>query len=34
MARVYVSSTFTDLKAERQAVMDWLVAARHQVVHA
>ena len=25
MARVYVSSTITDLRAERQAVMDWLV---------
>src|SRR5215469_16488228 len=34
MARVYVSSTITDLKAERQAVMDWLVAAQHQVVHS
>jgi hypothetical protein len=34
MARVYVSSTITDLKAERQAVVDWLVAAQHQVVHS
>jgi hypothetical protein len=34
MVRVYVSSTVTDLKAERQAVMDWLVAAQHQVVHS
>ncbi len=34
MARVYVSSTITDLRAERQAVMDWLVAAQHQVVHS
>ena len=32
MARVYVSSTIADLKRERQAVMDWLVAARHQAV--
>jgi hypothetical protein len=28
MARVYVSSTIADLEAERQAVIDWLVAAR------
>jgi Domain of unknown function (DUF4062) len=34
MARVYVSSTISDLRAERQAVMDWLVAAQHQVVHS
>jgi hypothetical protein len=34
MARVYVSSTVADLKQERQAVMDWLVAARHQPVHS
>jgi hypothetical protein len=34
MARVYVSSTITDLRDERQAVMDWLVAAQHQVVHS
>jgi hypothetical protein len=34
MARVYVSSTITDLTAERQAVIDWLVAAQHQVVHS
>ena len=34
MARVYVSSTITDLEAERQAVIDWLVAAQHQVVHS
>src|SRR5215831_18562959 len=34
MAKVYVSSTITDLRAERQAVMDWLVAAQHQVVHS
>lgn len=34
MAKVYVSSTIADLKRERQAVMDWLVAARHQVVHS
>jgi len=34
MARVYVSSTIADLKKERQAVIDWLVAADHQVVHS
>jgi Domain of unknown function (DUF4062)/Tetratricopeptide repeat len=34
MARVYVSSTITDLKRERQAVMDWLVAAQYQPVHS
>src|SRR5215831_5179480 len=34
MARVYVSSTVVDLAAERQAVIDWLVAAQHQVVHS
>jgi Domain of unknown function (DUF4062) len=34
MVKVYVSSTVTDLRAERQAVMDWLVAAQHQVVHS
>jgi hypothetical protein len=34
MAKVYVSSTIADLKAERQAVIDWLVAAQHQVVHS
>ena len=34
MAKVYVSSTIVDLKQERQAVMDWLAAARHQVVHS
>src|SRR5215472_9553537 len=34
MAKVYVSSTIADLKAERQAVIDWLVAAGHQVVHS
>ena len=32
MAKVYVSSTIADLKQERQAVMDWLRAARHQAV--
>src|SRR6516164_6184051 len=32
MAKVYVSSTIADLEAERQAVIDWLVAAQHQVV--
>ena len=34
MARVYVSSTIADLKRERRAVMDWLVAAGHQPVHS
>jgi hypothetical protein len=34
MARVYVSSTLTDLEPERRAVMDWLMAARHQPVHS
>jgi hypothetical protein len=34
MARVYVSSTVADLQQERQAVMDWLVAAGHQPVHS
>src|SRR5215472_5863203 len=34
MAKVYVSSTVADLKRERQVVMDWLVAAQHQVVHS
>ena len=34
MARVYVSSTISDLKSERRAVMGWLVAAGHQPVHS
>ena len=34
MAKVYVSSTVVDLEAERRAVIDWLVAAQHQVVHS
>jgi hypothetical protein len=34
MARVYVSSTIADLKRERRAVMEWLVAAGHQPVHS
>jgi hypothetical protein len=34
MARVYVSSTIADLRRERQAVIDWLVDAQHQVVHS
>jgi hypothetical protein len=34
MAKVYVSSTVADLEAERQAVVDWLVAAQHQIVHS
>src|SRR5215471_9136859 len=32
MAKVYVSSTFADLRPERQAVLDWLRLARHQAV--
>jgi hypothetical protein len=32
MARVYVSSTITDLRRERREVLDWLVAAGHQPV--
>src|SRR5262249_58765452 len=32
MTKVYVSSTIADLKQERQAVVDWLRAARHQAV--
>jgi hypothetical protein len=32
MAKVYVSSTIADLKPERQAVLDWLRAARHLAV--
>jgi hypothetical protein len=32
MAKVYVSSTIIDLKRERQAVLEWLRAARHQAV--
>ena len=34
MAKVYISSTVVDLKAERQAVIDWLIAANHQPVHS
>src|SRR5215813_15136875 len=32
MARVYVSSTIIDLERERQAVLEWLLRARHQAV--
>jgi tetratricopeptide (TPR) repeat protein len=32
MVKVYVSSTILDLKPERQAVKEWLLAARHQAV--
>ena len=32
MARVYVSSTIVDLRQEREAVLEWLRAARHQAV--
>jgi hypothetical protein len=34
MARVYLSSTISDLKRERRTVMDWLVASGHQPVHS
>ena len=34
MARVYVSSTIADLERERRAVLEWLRAAQHQVVHS
>ena len=34
MAKIYVSSTIADLSAERKAVIDWLVQARHQPVHS
>jgi hypothetical protein len=34
LARVYVSSTVADLKRERRAVMEWLVAAGHLPVHS
>jgi hypothetical protein len=32
VAKVYVSSTIADLKPERQVVLDWLRAARHQAI--
>jgi len=32
MTKIYVSSTIADLKWERQAVLEWLRAARHQAV--
>jgi Domain of unknown function (DUF4062)/Tetratricopeptide repeat len=34
MIKVYVSSTVADLRQERQAVIDWLVAAQHLPVHS
>ena len=34
MAKVYVSSTIADLRQERRAVVEWLVAAGHQPVHS
>jgi tetratricopeptide (TPR) repeat protein len=34
MTKVYLSSTLLDLKEERQAVTDWLVAAGFQPVHS
>ena len=33
MARIYVSSTVDDLRNERLAVMEWLVADGHQPIH-
>ena len=32
MAKVYVSSTISDLTEERRVVLDWLRLARHQAV--
>ncbi len=34
MAKVYLSSTVLDLKDERRAVSDWLIAADHQPMHS
>jgi len=34
MVKVYVSSTIADLRRERQAVVDWLVAAGPSPHHA
>ena len=34
MAKVYLSSTLLDLRAERQAITDWLIAAGFQPVHS
>ena len=34
VARVYVSSTVADLRAERAAVFDWLRLARHQAIES
>jgi tetratricopeptide (TPR) repeat protein len=34
MAKVYISSTVTDLETERRATMDWLLQAGHQPVHS
>jgi len=34
MAKVYVSSTIVDLEAERKAVFDWLLDAKHQPLHS
>ncbi len=34
MAVVYLSSTFVDLKDEREAVTQWLIKARHEVRHS
>jgi Domain of unknown function (DUF4062) len=34
VAKIYVSSTVADLRRERREVLDWLVAAQHQVVHS
>jgi hypothetical protein len=34
LAIVYLSSTFVDLKDEREAVTQWLIKARHEVRHS
>ena len=34
MAKVYLSSTVSDLERERRVVLDWLVAAKHQPIHS
>lgn len=34
MAVVYLSSTYLDLKEEREAVTQWLIKARHEVRHS
>jgi hypothetical protein len=34
MAKVYISSTVADLRAERRIAIDWLVQAGHQPIHS